>query len=316
LGTNEEIERKLEESDRLELSRPFDPAVFRRALGVDPDRRSPLSEQQVQQILDGRGCVHVVVGSAALGLDRVETSLREAAPEGTDVHEVTCASVSDAAAGLSRAKSSSRHVVLNLNGAARDEQLTALQVLQRRVSANPRLSASCLAPPEASWIWQGNVPDVSVQLVRVKPWTNDALRAWAPECEYPLTSTEQRARLLEATGGWPQLVEAAARGARSGAPEARARDQAIAPLEEASAASQFLLQTGLSADPVADEVAEAASTWSDELTFDEVATLVEAERDTVLAAVSRLVDLAVLSRASSGDTYRINPLIARLLRGD
>jgi len=316
LGTKEEIERRLEESERLELSRPFDPAVFRRALGADPDRRSPLSEQQVQQILAGAACIQVVVGSTALGLDWVVTALREAAPEGTEVREATCASVADIVTTLSRAKSSPRHVVLNLNTAGRDEQLMAMQILERWVRADARRSASCLAPPEASWIWQGDVPDVTIELVRIKPWTDDALRAWAPECEYPLTTAEQRARLLEATGGWPDLVEAAAAHARAGAPEARACQEATAVLSATGAAGHFLLAVGLSADPVVDEVAEVASSWSGEITFDDLATLVDADSDRVLAAVTRLVNLAALNRASSEDTYRINPLIARLLRGD
>jgi hypothetical protein len=82
---------------------------------------------------------------------------------------------------------------------------------------------------------------------------------------------------------------------------------------------------GLSADPVADEVAYMASNFSEEMAFDDLAALVEADRDTVLtevdravvlAAITRLVDLGVLSYGSSGDAYLINPLIAPLLNNE
>ncbi len=314
LGAPEEIERRLEESEGLEITRPFDPAMFRRALGTDPDRRSPLSEQQVQQILDGEGRVHIVMGSLALGLDRVVEALREAAPEDAEVRVATAGTVQDVITSLSRVRAGRKHIVLDLDGADRPDQLAALEVLDRCVAADGRPTASCLAPPSASWLWQSDDPDDHVERVRIRPWTHDALRAWAPDCVYPLSTAQQRARLLEATGGWPQLVEAAVRSARAGTSEARACQEAAASLDDGTKSAEFLLSVGLWTDPVADEVAEVASSWSEEITFDDLAALVEADRETVLTAVVRLVDIAVLTRGSSGDTYNINPLIARLLR--
>ena len=114
LGSPEEIERRLIESRTLEVSRPFDPAMFRRALGGNPDRRSPLSEQQMQEILNGRGCVHVVVGSQALGIDRVVEGLREAAPEDTDVQAASCGTINEVITSLSYSKTGHRHLVLDL----------------------------------------------------------------------------------------------------------------------------------------------------------------------------------------------------------
>ena len=142
------------------------------------------------------------------------------------------------------------------------------------------------------------------------------MRAWAPDCAYPLSTAEQRKELLETTGGWPQLVEAAVSASRAGVTDSRARQEATALLSDGQAATEFLLSVGLSADPLADEVAEMASNWSDEIAFDDLATLVEADREAVLAAVTRLVDLGVLSWGSSGDAYVINPLIVTLLRNE
>lgn len=54
--------------------------------------------------------------------------------------------------------------------------------------------------------------------------------------------------------------------------------------------------------------------WSDEIDFEGIVTLVSVDPDAVLAAITRLLDLGVLSNTTSVDSYRVNPLIARLLR--
>ncbi len=322
LGSPEEIERRLLESESLELSRPFDPAVFRRALRGHPDRRSPLSEQQVQQILSGRDRVHVVKGSIALGIDRAAEALQEAAPEDIDVRVAGCRTLDEVITGLTEPESGHRHLILDLGDAKEPEQRMALHRLHTWMNGDPqRRTASCLAS-SAAWLWPDEDLGVPVERVRIRPWTDESLRAWAPECEYPLSTPKQRAKLLAATGGWPRLVEAATAAARAGATETQACQQAAALLSDSRAARELLLSMGLSADPVADEVAEMASNFSEEMAFDDLAALVEADRDTVLtetdraavlAAIIRLVDLGVLSYGSSGDAYLINPLVARLL---
>lgn len=326
LGSPEEIERRLLESESLELSRPFDPAVFRRALRGNPDRRSPLSEQQVQQILNGRDRVHVVKGSIALGIDRVVEALQEAAPEDIDVQVVGCGALHEVITGLTETEIGHRHLILDLGDAEIPEQHTALRRLHAWMTGDPqRRTASCLASPSADWFWPDDDLGLLVEGVRIRPWTDDSLRAWAPECEYPLGTPKQRAKLLEATGGWPRLVEAAAAAARAGATETRARQHAASLFSDSAAASEFLLSVGLSADPVADEVAYMTSNFSEEMAFDDLVALIEADRDTVLtevdraavlAAITRLVDLGVLSNGSSGDAYLINPLIASLLNNE
>ena len=323
LGSPAEIERKLEESASLEVDALFDPAVFRRALGGDQDRRSPLTEQQAQQVLegreapDGRAQVHAVLGSRALGLDRVAEALRDAAPEDYDVRVVTCETVHAEIGALARARGGWQHVVLDLSGAVEGEQRTAVRRLHQFVSNGERRSGSCLVPPSAGWLWDSDLPDVRVRRVRIRPWTQDTLRAWAPDCVYPLSTAEQRHLLLADTGGWPQLVEAAVRAARRGSPET-ARQEALKRLAGGQATQEFLRSVGMPADPVTTAVARAAAIMCDEIAFDDLAPLVEeeaaaADRGTVSAAAGRLLDLGVLSNGGSSDSYLINPLIARLL---
>jgi hypothetical protein len=194
--------------------------------------------------------------------------------------------------------------------------LAALERLAQKARTDDRLTVSCLAPPQASWLWAGEVDQIPAARVKIKPWTNDSLRAWAPDCVYPLNTAGQRDQLLEATGGWPQLVETAVRAARAGKTEAKACEEAAESLSNVVDASNFLLTVGLSADPVADEMAEIVANWSDEITVDDLAALIDSDADSLLTAIARLEDLAVLRRAPGGDSYRVNPLIARLLRSE
>ena len=313
LGSPAEIERRLMESDGvLEVSTLFDPAVFRRKLGDDPDRRSPLTEQQVQQILDSRRQLHVIVGSPALGLDRVADALTVAAPEGTEVRAVTCATLNATVTSLSQARRGRQHIVLDLAGASELEQRSALKQVYTFVSGIDRRSASCLASPGTDWIWTDGLPGVRFQEVRLRVWDQDTLRAWAPECQYPLSTADQRQRLLDDTGGWPYLVEWAAGAARRGLSDQRAREEALRQLD--AAAQEFLASVEIPDDPVTADVLRALVDWSDEIGFEGIATLVSADPDAVLGAITRLLDLGVLSNAASEDSYRVNPLIVRLLR--
>ena len=185
LGAPGEIERRLLESEVLEVSRPFDPAMFRRALGSNPDRRSPLSEQQVQQILSGRDRIHVVIGSVALGIDRVPEALREAAPEDTDVLVTRCDDINDVITSLPRARAGHRHLVLDLDNARQQDQQMALQRLHNYVTGGSRRTASCLAPPSAAWLWEDDVPAIPVERVRIRPWTNDSLPSLGARLRLP-----------------------------------------------------------------------------------------------------------------------------------
>jgi hypothetical protein len=317
LGSPAEIARRLEESeDVLQVSSLFDPAVFRRKLGDDPDRRSPLTEQQVQQVLEGRRRLHAIIGTAALGLDRVVEALTVAAPEDIVVHPVTCGSLSSRISSLARAKSGRQHVVLDLADSTQAEQAAALRQLYAFVTTNDRRTASCLASPTADWLRTDSLPDVQLEQVHLRPWTQDMLRAWAPECQYPLSTADQRQLLLEETGGWPYLVEEAAKAARSsGVSELRAREEAVGQLGSKESATAFLTSVAIPDDAAAASVLKALVEYSDDLTSDELVTLASSMTPgTVLSAIELLIDLGVLSNGSKEDSYRVNPLIARLLR--
>lgn len=317
LGSPEEIERRLEESDKLELSRPFDPARYRRALHSDPIKRSPLSEVQAKQVLDTGGVVHLIVGTSALGLDRVAQALTEAGGDAVEVHVCNSATLANTLTALARRKVGRHHLVVDDRDATENQALAALHRMFRQVAVHDRLTASWLTPVGTNWQETAQLDvDLALQRTVLQPWTDDALQAWAPECAYPLVSLKDRAELMEATGGWPEVIEAAVAGARSGLPPARAREQVVEMMYGDKQASRFLVSVGLRADADADRVAGVVANWSDEISFNDLSELVDITGGELLQVVDRLVDMAVLRRSAGGDSYRVNPLIARLLQPD
>jgi hypothetical protein len=315
LGSPSEIDRRLQESeDVLQVSSLFDPAVFRRSIGSDPDRRSPLTEQQVQQTLEGRRQLHVIVGTEALGLNRVEEALRAAAPEEIAVHAITCGSLHALTTSISRSNKR-HHLVLDLADSTEADQRNAVRRLYSFASGSDRRTASCLAPPSASWLWAGDLAGVEFQRLHLRPWTQDTLRAWAPECQYPLSTVADRGQLLEETGGWPALVERAAGAARGGYAHQRAREEALSLLTDKECAVNFLDSVRIPDDPATNEVIDVLVDYLDEITFDELATLAGTlPSGTVSDVLDRLMDLGILLNGSRTESYRLNPLLARLLR--
>lgn len=316
LGSPEEIERRLLESDKLELSRPFDPALYRRALNGDPDVRSPLSEVQAKHVLEVPGVVHLVVGTTALGLDRVSQALAGAAGEEVTVQVCDTAGLPAVLTALARQRTGRHHVLVDDPHADPDTVLAALPRLLQQASAGDLLTASWLTPVDAQWLPAAEAGlGAGLHRTPLQLWNDDALQAWAPECGYPLVSASDRADLLEATGGWPSVIEAASAAARAGETTTRAREQALAAVCQDDGRA-FLTSVGLGGDPEADRVAEVVANWSDELQFGEIADLVDIPHDELLPVVERLVAMAVLRRTATGDCYRVNPLVARAMQPD
>jgi len=312
LGSSEEIDRRLSESNRLELSKPFDPALYRRALQGHAGWRSPVTEQQVKGVLDRQGVIHLLVGSEALGLSRVPLALRDAAEEGIEVHEVSPGELGSLLTNLARRRAGRRHVVLDARGADPDDVRKSLRRLAHQVGEDARLTASCLTPPAATWR-EDTDAETPTDAVQLRPWTEETLRAWAPECPYPLTSERDRNELLGATGGWPELVESVVASASKGLSQARALEQSLAFLEEPAVRDAFLASVGLAPTSELADVVRVAQDWGGPVTFPELVELIEREDTDVSALVQTLVEMGGLARLAGGDVYSVNPLVGRLV---
>jgi hypothetical protein len=311
LGSPEEIERRLEESDKLELSSPFDPARYRRALRGQPNLRSPLSEAQAKHVLDAGEVMHLVVGTEALGLGRVTEALTEATADGIAVHPATPKTLQATMTELSRQKSR-RHIVLDTRNSDPSDALEAVSRLARQVSVLKLLSGSCLLTPSLRQVLESAAVLPDSDIIELKPWGEDSLQAWAPECSYPLASHKERQDLLDVTGGWPDLVESIVTAVSDGVPPPRAREEASESILNAEARAAFLANVGLIGEEEL-RVAQTAASWSEAVTFSDLLELLGADEHQLITVLNTLVGLAVLRRSASGDTYRINSLIAELL---
>ncbi|MFF9572652.1 hypothetical protein [Streptomyces sp. NPDC014685] len=205
LGTREDLELELRQT---EFSLPYDynPRFSRRLLGSSQQsgahRYSPLTEQQLYEATSPG--LSLVCLTKAHGPELMESAIRSYADaRGLDVHTTTADTLVDTLTQDTRSKDPSvvfadlRYCGLE----TLDQTLDRLHQHTVRGKAEPSRTGIILVDPRA----QDVLKDERVtQVLRSERWNADSLRAW-PEC--PFDTPDKRRRLMEATGGWPSLVE-------------------------------------------------------------------------------------------------------------
>lgn len=205
LGTREDLELELRQT---EFSLPYDynPRFSRRLLGSGErsgvNRYSPLTEQQLYEATSPG--LTLVCLTKAHGPELLEPAIRSYADaRGLTVHTTTPDTLVDVVTRDTRGKDPSV-VFADLRYCGLETLGQTLNRLRRhtvRGEAAPAHAGIVLVDPRA----QDVLKDERVsQVLRPERWNADGLRAW-PEC--PFDTPDKRRRLMEATGGWPSLVE-------------------------------------------------------------------------------------------------------------
>ncbi|MCB1254582.1 MAG: hypothetical protein KDB39_15375 [Austwickia sp.] len=190
LGTRESIESELlEAAETLTVERGYNPTMTRRVIDSRSEQRSPMPDSDLATLREP-GC-HVVVGSRALGIDRVHRALQMVADEvGRELHRMETDQLQDAL----RRRSKAIYVVSYLPGSSPD--------LPRLIEQTERAGITLvvvLTPDEFSQL-EADDPHV----VQLRRWSMEALQSWP---ETPFSAPALRVRLKRVTGGWPDLVE-------------------------------------------------------------------------------------------------------------
>ncbi|HEY0640509.1 MAG TPA: hypothetical protein VGD67_23005 [Pseudonocardiaceae bacterium] len=249
LGSEDDVVAELNRTG-FDLPYEYNPRDARTLLFHDEqgERRSPLTDGQLAMLAAERA-VSVLVGSQALGVDRVQTALREycGARQLDYRHERSGAEVSKALTALGHAAGRSRTVILaDLRGRSVVEVLATRERLEQ--SRNP-VTAIVIADPTAELA-------AAVEPVRLTRWTANSLRSW-PECPYAVP--DDRRRLIAVTGGWPRLVEEAIAGVvMRGATRETALAAVSGVADDALKAERLLTDAGLG-----DELRDALVPWLD-----------------------------------------------------
>ncbi|MEV5917916.1 hypothetical protein AB0N42_09515 [Streptomyces pseudogriseolus] len=204
LGTREDLKLELEQT---EFSLPYDynPRFSRRLVGQDREgvhRYSPLTEQELF-LATSPGLRLVCLTKAhgpKLAMDAVrsyaearELAVYNAAPD--TLVDVLTKATRDRLPGV---------VVADLRYLGMDSLTEALERLYQYTAVSRgdknRAVIALVDPRARSVLDDERVTDV----IRPARWNVDSLRAWP---ESPFDTPDKRSRLIDATGGWPHLVE-------------------------------------------------------------------------------------------------------------
>lgn len=279
IGDEEGACRALENAAKRERQGPFDRERARRRLGDGDHRRSPLSEQQLSDLLAAERDLRVVIGSRGLHIDRVPLILERAAA-GLDhivVNEVDT-SASDLRQRLTNRKRSRPTLLAipawELDAAKFEEVLeTALRSLVRlrqegQKSTPPRVRACLIiGPQQVPTLQRTSIPGQLPQpvCVRVRRWGERAMRMWRHEQDRHDIPDQLMTQTLHQTGGWPMLLEIAQEAIlEQGVDWPQALHAVETRLEEPEFCSEFLQAVGLGEHQSGlRAVARVLSTWQE-----------------------------------------------------
>ncbi|MDF5757190.1 hypothetical protein [Spongiactinospora sp. TRM90649] len=214
LGGAGEIEAVLERAEGFEEPGSFDARSYRSSHlgGIE---RSPLTGEQVTRLLRPHDAVHLVTGSAALGIDRVAAALAEAAERHRQARVWRVGRELTFERARRRTGESAGHdvIVVELAGRRADEAEALLREATAALSASRKgtLAVALVAPPEHAVLWPPAARQAwaAVQVTELCRFDRRTIRQWMLEEEPDLTDEAAQHELLRATGGWPTLISAA-----------------------------------------------------------------------------------------------------------
>jgi hypothetical protein len=208
LGTEEEVFEALYGApDRLSMPSASDAGFYRRRLAGS--WRSPLTEAQLGRIFRERTGVFVVVGSSALGIERVIAALKSAHADGAGRFGQFVQAKSFTVDGLRRTiemLTAPRAMVVVDAIHAKNELLadllwTAADAIGVEELSNIAASVVFVAGPDNAATWATR--DDLVELCPIDPI---GLRLWCDEDGLPFRDDSAQADVLNTTGGWPKVM--------------------------------------------------------------------------------------------------------------
>ncbi|WP_328953453.1 hypothetical protein [Kitasatospora purpeofusca] len=283
------VEAELEEASSRKVAEHFSQFEARHR-SRDGQSHSPLTADQIADVLPGHGNqARLIIGAVATGIDRVGAALRDVAEAtGWEMPHVSKRSDFDRELVVGR-PGQQRVVVSDLRVKAPSEDACrgTLESAVRRTpsAAGVTRSAVIIAGPEQPLLWaiafgdsQGN--GIEVESVPLRRFTSDGLRSWAQDKE-AFTSESQLEQLRDRTGGWPVLVHKLSAALDEGLHGDRALRKALAGLEDADGAREFLTEAGLIPRTAqwAGYRAVLEFMTADGMTLDDLRTAIEADAD-------------------------------------
>ncbi|MFE6869239.1 hypothetical protein ACFVFS_22100 [Kitasatospora sp. NPDC057692] len=308
LGTPDALEHELRDTE-FRLPIEYNPRYSRRLLGHSPSgvqTFSPLTEDQLHAAT-GQGVSAVCVTEVLRPALAVKAIEAYAAARGITVAHSDGPRLKSSLATLAKGKVA-QLVIVDLRRRSQGELTNALDRLREHTAAASPADRSAVIIVDPMGVYERT--DLIGEAIRPQRWTADSLRAWP---ESPFETPERRRRLVEATGGWPALVEQTIHQvSRTGT----SVDAALEGIRNVTARADYgavhLQNVGLDKN-----LAELLTRWTELLESPEedtparIASIIDVPEDQVLDLVRRLTDLGVLDEGDKG--IALDPVTFRAL---
>lgn len=272
LGTSDQIVERLLDAENYLLPEPFQAASFRRQLG-STNRRAPLNEAQLAQILARRNQCLVVAGSRALGISQVADAIKASRSPDDAFKSFKVAGKSIPQAEAMTTTGKHRLLVADMTELEAAWAVSAITTARATVAkaSGGTLGIVALSSPRQATLWAdlmdpGQSGTEAVRLVELRRWDLAGLRMWMRDAELPFQDEDARREFLAVTGGWPILVD---RVVESLTTESRNPQTSLATLSSylstQNGANQLINAVGVAADP------QVAKVWDTLVDLDEPA---------------------------------------------
>lgn len=326
LGTEEEIQEALLDAVGKEKPLVYDASAYRRYLPEDHWIRSPLTGQQESEILESVHGVNVIFGMLIAGLERVKIFLERLGDSLPNVCVSVLESVNDLTAFEKALNSAFDRPDNNWDGVhliVIDYQmpwteysiLKAAEIIRKRRTRRVFHRVVFIGDPATAWHWIMIKDEVQLQLEKLpvkifglQTWKDGTLRRWMEDVGFgPVNNPEQRKLFTGATGNWGEILHELGAQIR---PNPTHWQECV---KNFDLNIDWLERVGLKfeACPLLKSMNEYGDILEDDIKYLE--TLLEPEYHGLWPQVLRWADLLGIVQAIGRKTWRIDPMIGKLL---
>ncbi|WFE22226.1 hypothetical protein O7621_02315 [Solwaraspora sp. WMMD937] len=217
LGTQEEVDEFLAQADSMPLPESFDASMMRPQFGSGVTR-GPLTSSQIADLLAPRRQVRLIVGSAALTVERCAKVLQEEKEKayhsgrlGTHLRDATPMTLRHACQQATL-KSAGGHAVVYVDvsdatvDVARETWRTAREIIATRTGGTLGIVLISGVAQAPLWLEAQEQSDMSCGVTGLRRYGRTDLRLWLTDTTLPFQDDATRNELLAVTGGWPVRI--------------------------------------------------------------------------------------------------------------
>ncbi|HEY1762322.1 MAG TPA: hypothetical protein VGG17_07005 [Acidimicrobiales bacterium] len=254
LGTTVQIEDALIEAGSETPPAGFAAAEMRRVIDSSAHVRSPLSEAQLAELLAAKdNRLLIVLGSRACGVDEVGKAIKAAAASPIDVWEPRTKNAFKT--HLRKGNPGDHIVVVSVLDSTSEAISASVELALTAESAEAVARTVVLVVPTENLDWWPHpfsLDNENSSVVELRRHSARSLWAWAVDVPGAFQDERSRAELLKTTGGWPFLVDRAAKLANEMATQGGSREEIASRLQSylvtAEGAEELVEAVGLRND--------------------------------------------------------------------